>query len=80
MRGYTLQVALIYFKVLSKYVTGLAEERHDIPVAMAIVMAEEDIYRYPDVRIDIKCSDSLCRLSCHRSTASSKASSAPSAI
>jgi hypothetical protein len=44
-------VALIYFKFLSKYFTGVAEERQDNPVAMAIVMVEEILYPYPDVHI-----------------------------
>jgi hypothetical protein len=53
VRGNALEVALIYFEVLSKYLTGVAEERHDNPVAMAIVMVEEILYPYPDVRINI---------------------------
>ena len=68
-------MALIYFKVLSKYLTGVAEERHDNPVAMAIVMVEEILYLYLDVHINTKYIHSLCILSRDRSLASSKARS-----
>jgi hypothetical protein len=63
---------MVYCKVLSKYLTGVDEERHDNPIAMAIVMVEEVLYPYLDIHINIKYMHSLCNLSRDRSIASSK--------
>jgi len=71
-------VVLICFKVPSKYLTGVAEERHDNPIAMDIVVVDEILYPYPNVHINIKYVHSLCIPSRDMSTASSEARSPPS--
>ena len=68
-------VVLTCFKVPSKNLTGVAEERHDNPIAMAIVVVDEILYPHPDVQINIKYVHSLCIHSRDRSTASSEARS-----
>jgi len=65
-------VVLIYFKVPLKYLTGVADERHDNAVAMAIVMVEEILYPIFDARINMKYIHSLCIISRDRFIASSK--------